>query len=141
MDFMALLQQIFELCIIPLLGILTKFAVDFLIAKRNELNTKVDNEVAQKYTDMVLETVTKCVIATNQTYVNSLKDANAFDETAQKEAFDKTMNAVLAILSEDAKEYIIEATGDINVYLTQLIEAEVNKNRKSATETAPIVVS
>ena len=37
----------------------------------------------------------------------------------------------MTILSADAKEYIIEATGDINTYLTQLIEAEVNKNRKA----------
>jgi hypothetical protein len=35
----------------------------------------------------------------------------------------------MAILSDDAKEYITETTGDLNVYLTQLIEAEVNKNK------------
>ena len=131
MDYMALLQQIFELCIIPLLGILTKFAIDFLIAKRDEINTRTDSEVAKKYTEMIADTVTKCVIATNQTYVNSLKDANAFDAAAQKTAFNKTMCAVMAILSEDAKDYIIEATGDLNTYLTQAIEAEVNKNRNS----------
>ena len=139
MDYMALLQQIFELCIIPLLGILTKFAVDFLVAKRNELNTKTDSEIAKKYTEMVTDTITKCVIATNQTYVNNLKDANAFDAEAQKEAFNKTMSAVMAILSEDAKDYIIEATGDLNTYLTQAIEAEVNKNRISGEK--EIVVS
>lgn len=139
MDYMALLQQIFELCIIPLLGILTKFAVDFLVAKRNELNTKTDSEIAKKYTEMVADTITKCVIATNQTYVNNLKDANAFDAEAQKEAFNKTMSAVMAILSEDAKDYIIEATGDLNTYLTQAIEAEVNKNRISGEK--EIVVS
>lgn len=131
MDYLVLVQQIFELCIIPLLGILTKFAVEFLIAKKNELNSKTDSEVAKKYTEMVVDTVSKCVIATNQTYVNSLKESNAFDEEAQKVAFNKTMNAVLSILSQDAKDYISEATGDLNTYLTQIIEAEVNKNRNS----------
>ena len=121
--------QIFQLCIIPLLGILTKYLVDYLNARRDELNTKTENETAQKYTTMIFDTITKCVIATNQTYVNSLKEQNAFDAEAQKTAFNKTMNAVLEILSEDAKQYIIETTGDLNTYLTNLIEAEVNKNR------------
>ena len=122
--------QIFQLCIIPLLSILTKYLVDYLNARRDELNAKTENETAEKYTTMIFNTITKCVIATNQTYVNSLKEQNAFDAEAQKTAFNKTMNAVLEILSEDAKQYIIETTGDLNTYLTNLIEAEVNKNRE-----------
>lgn len=121
--------QIIEVCVIPLLGILTKYLVDFLSAKRDELKAKTDNETAQKYTDMIYNTVVDCVIATNQTYVDSLKKSGSFDETAQKEAFNRTMSAVMTILSEDAKEYISEATGDVNTYLTQLIESEVNKRK------------
>ena len=57
-----------------------------------------------------------------------------FDEEAQKIAFEKSFNAIMAILSEDAKNYIIATTGDINVYLTQKIEAEVSKNRITPTQ-------
>lgn len=121
--------QIIQVCIIPLLGILTKYLVDYLTAKRNEINSKTDNETAQKYTNMIYQTVVDCVIATNQTYVDSLKKSGSFDEAAQKEAFNRTMNAIMTILSDDAKEYITEATGDLNTYLTQLIEAEVNKRK------------
>ncbi len=78
---------------------------------------------------MIYQTVVDCVIATNQTYVDSLKKSGSFDEAAQKEAFNRTMNAIMTILSDDAKEYITEATGDLNIYLTQLIEAEVNKRK------------
>ena len=121
--------QIIQVCVIPLLGILTKYLVDYLTAKRNEINSKTDNETAQKYTNMIYQTVVDCVIATNQTYVDSLKKFGSFDEAAQKEAFNRTMNAIMTILSDDAKEYITEATGDLNTYLTQLIEAEVNKRK------------
>lgn len=121
--------QIIQVCVIPLLGILTKYLVDYLTAKRNEINSKTDNETAQKYTNMIYQTVVDCVIATNQTYVDSLKKSGSFDEAAQKEAFNRTMNAIMTILSNDAKEYITEATGDLNTYLTQLIEAEVNKRK------------
>lgn len=78
---------------------------------------------------MVYQTVVDCVIATNQTFVESLKKSGSFDEAAQKEAFNRTMNAVMTILSDDAKEYIAEVTGDLKTYLTQLIEAEVNKRK------------
>lgn len=121
--------QIIQVCVIPLLGILTKYLVDYLTAKRNEINSKTDNETAQKYTNMIYQTIVDCVIATNQTYVESLKKSGSFDEAAQKEAFNRTMSAVMTILSDDAKEYITEATGDLNTYLTQLIEAEVNKRK------------
>lgn len=121
--------QIIQVCVIPLLGILTKYLVDYLTAKRNEINSKTDNETAQKYTNMIYQTIVDCVIATNQTYVDSLKKSGSFDEAAQKEAFNRTMNAIMTILSDDAKEYITEATGDLNTYLTQLIEAEVNKRK------------
>lgn len=126
-----IIVQIFQLCVIPLLGILTKYLVDYLNAKRDELNSKTENEIAEKYTTMIFDTITKCVIATNQTYVNSLKEQNAFDAEAQKIAFDKTMNSVLGILSNDVKQYIIETTGDLNTYLTNLIEAAVSENRAS----------
>lgn len=126
---MSMIMQIIEVCVIPLLGILTKYLVDFLTAKKDELNSKTDSQVARKYTDMIYQTVTSCVIATNQTYVNSLKASGTFDEKAQKEAFNKTMSAVLTVLGDDAKSYISETTGDLKLYLTQLIESEVNKHR------------
>lgn len=121
-----MIEQIVQVCLIPLLGILTKYLVDYLSAKRDELKQKTTSELAQKYIDMAYSTVRNCVIATNQTYVENLKKNNAFDESSQKEAFNRTMTAVLSVLTEDAKSYITEITGDLNVYLTSLIEAEVN---------------
>lgn len=126
---LEIVTQIFWLCIIPLLGILTKYLVDFLKSKKQEIIDKVDNDTADKYINMIFETVETCVIATNQTYVDSLKASGTFDEAAQKEAFNRTLNAILAILTDDCKEYIVELTGDLQTYLTTLIEAQVNKNK------------
>ena len=78
---------------------------------------------------MLTETITDCVIATNQTYVESLKAQGKFDEAAQKEAFRLTSMSVIAILTDDAKEYLTTAVGDLEVFITKKIEAEVN-NRK-----------
>ena len=129
MNSITLLQQIFEVCIIPLVGVLTAFAVAYIKAKMNELSAAAGNATEQKYLKMISETITKCVIATNQTYVDSLKNKDAFSKEAQKEAFELTYNAVLDILSDDAKDYITEAFGDAETYLTTLIEEAVNKNK------------
>ena len=126
---MEIVYEILRICVIPLLGILTKYLVDYLSAKRDSIKSSTKNEIAQKYTDMVYQTVVECVTATNQTYVEALKKEGAFTPEAQKEAFTKTLDAVLAILSEDAKDYIREATGDLNTYLTNLIEAQVHAQK------------
>ena len=79
----------------------------------------------------LIDTISACVIATNQTYVNSLKGQNAFDAEAQKKAFEMTYNAVIAVLSEDAKDYLTNIYGDLSVYIMNMIEAEVNRSKTS----------
>lgn len=127
---LELIQQIFKICIIPLLGVLTAYAVKWIDAKSEQIKSKTDNELYQKYLDMLAQTITDCVIATNQTYVEALKNQNAFDKDAQVKAFKMTYDAVLAILSDDAKEYLQNAMGDLNDYIIQKIEAEVAANKK-----------
>lgn len=126
---MEFLPLLFELCLIPLFGILTAFIVKWLKAKELEIVNKVDNDTADKYISMVMSTVRDCVVATNQTYVEALKKEGNFNLEAQKAAFTATYDSVINILSDDAKEYLIQAYGDLNAYLTTLIEAEVNCNK------------
>lgn len=135
MDTLMLLQQIFEVCIVPLLGILTAFLIQYINAKKVEISTNVDNKLADKYINMLADTITKCVIATNQTYVDSLKDKEVFTVEAQKEAYKKTMDAVMAILSEEAKTYLTNTFGDLETYLQTQIEATVSANKKAPTIT------
>lgn len=129
MEWLDLLNDIFRLCIVPLLAVLTTYLVNYIKAKSNELVQGNESMLEAKYMTMLAETITDCVLATNQTYVEALKDKNAFDEEAQKEAFRQTYEAVLAVLSDDAKEYLTNAYGDLTIYLTQKIEAEVNINK------------
>lgn len=129
MDWMELLSKIFELCIIPLIGILTSYLITFIRMKKTELVNKTEDEKAQKYLDMIGETVIDCVLTTNQTYVDSLKAQDKFDAEAQKIAFQKTYDMVIKFLSAEAKDYITEVYGDITEYLTSKIEAQVNLSK------------
>lgn len=134
MEWMILLQQIFEVCIVPLLGVLTCFLVNYIKAKTVELNTNNSNELLSKYLTMLSDTVCDCVIATNQTYVEALKNKNAFDAEAQKVAFEMTYNAVIKVLSAEAKDYLTNIYGDLSTYITNMIEAEVNRNKVKLAE-------
>ena len=126
MNWSELISNIFQVCLIPLLGILTKYLVAFIAMKSKEMQDKTDNEKAQKYMQMATETITACVIATNQTYVESLKAQGKFDKEAQEIAFNKTLEAVLTLLNDEVKDYITEVFGDLNAYLNTQIEAAVN---------------
>lgn len=129
MDWLALLYQIFELCIIPLLGLLVKYAGDFLVAYSEKLKEQTNSQREKEYIEKITNTIKTCVIATNQTYVDTLKAQGKFDKEAQEIAFKQTYAAVVSILNDDIKEYIVMISGDLNLYLTQKIEAEVNKSK------------
>lgn len=126
---MALLAEIMEVVVIPLLGILTAYVVKLVNAKIEDINKERDNVLEEKYLTMLGATISDCVTATTQTYVESLKKQGKFDAEAQKEAFNQTYTAVMNILSEEAKKYLTVAVGDLNLYITQKIEAEVNANK------------
>jgi hypothetical protein len=126
---MEMLAEIFEVCIIPLLTVLTAYFIKFVNAKSAEIGTKVKNETQKKYLEMLNNTITDCVIATTQTYVDSLKKQGNFDIEAQKVAFNMTYESVMKLLTEEATEYLNSAVGDLNLYITQKIEAEVNLNK------------
>ena len=124
-----LIVDIFQICIIPLLSVLTALFVKWVNAQSMKIQANVDDATLKKYMDMLTQTISDCVIATNQTYVESLKQQGKFDLDAQKEAFSLTKDAVLAILSEEAQTYLSTAVGDLNAYITKKIEAEVNLNK------------
>ena len=129
MEWLPILYQIIEVCVVPLLGILTAYFVKFINLKSAEFQAKVENDTADKYIAMLADTITTCVVATNQTYVEALKKDNAFTKEAQQEALRQTLGAVMAVLSEDAKEYLSSIYGDLTAYITTRIEAEVQLNK------------
>ena len=129
MDWMGLLTNILEVCIIPLLGVLTAYLVSYIKTKSKEITDASENALVDKYVAMLAETISSCVIATKQTYVEALKKENAFTAEAQKEAFNQTFAAVMAVLTDEAKVYLSEAYGDLTAYITNKIEAEVNLSK------------
>ena len=122
-------KTIFEIIILPLLGILTSYLVAYIKAKRDSYIVTIENETYAKYINMLVDTVTACVVATNQTYVETLKKQGKFDLEAQKIAFEKTKDAVLDLLNVEAKEYLLAVVDDLDAYINNQIEVAVNLNK------------
>ena len=129
MDWNNILTQIFELILFPLLIIGSTYLIYFLSVKTEEIKDKIDNDTFDKYLDMLNNTITQCVIATTQTYVEALKKEGKFDAEAQKIAFQKTYDSVMSILTTESKYYLQTALGDLEAYVNNKIEAEVALNK------------
>lgn len=129
MDWLEILYKILEVCLIPLLGIATTFFIKWLKAKEEEVLVKIDNDTADKYVAMLFDTISTCVSATTQTYVEALKKEGKFDAEAQKKAFEQTYEAVITSLTEEAKVYLTTIYGDLSSFLMVRIEAEVKAQK------------
>ena len=129
MNWLEILDEIVRVCLIPMLGILVTAFVKWVQARKQEIIDKSENELVEKYVTLLAQTISDCVIATNQTYVEELKGKNMFDEAAQKEALQKTYNTVMTILSDEAIGYLENIYGDLHEYIITKIEKEVNLNK------------
>ena len=129
MDWMNVLEQVFELVVYPVLSITGIYLTYLINVKVRELKQKLNDDETNKYLDMLNVTIQNAVLATTQTYVDSLKAQGKFDADAQKEAFKLTYDAVMKVLTADAVKYITMAIGDLETYVTNKIEADVKLSK------------
>lgn len=126
---MELFNDIFRVCLLPLICLLAYYLITWLSAKKEQALVVTESELGDRYVARIFDTISACVSATTQTYVSSLKEQGKFDEEAQRVAFETTYLAVLNLLTDEVKEYIVMAHGDIKAYLTAKIEAEVKAQK------------
>ena len=131
MDWMNVLEQVFELVVYPVLSLAGIYLTYLIGTKIREIKQKTNDDTAKKYLDMLDVTIQEAVLATTQTYVDSLKSQGKFDAEAQKVAFTLTYDAVMKILTADAVRYLTEIVGDLETYITNKIEADVKLSKKA----------
>lgn len=123
-------KTLLEAISVPCFIFLTQIIVRFVSVYMTKLKNQVNSEILNKYFDIVQDAIIKAVMFTNQTFVDELKGANLFDEEAQKEAFRKTKDQVLAIITDSQKQLIESAVGDFDKWLDTQIEAYVAEVKK-----------
>lgn len=89
------------------------------------LNTKVNDKKFAKLATELTTLVTNCVKNVFQTYVETLKSEDKFDEECQKVALEKCITLVKAQMTSELKEYLEANYADVKAYLTSLVEASI----------------
>ncbi len=112
-----LLVTIITICICMITSKVAKNAAESAPSKYSEIIYALEN------------IVNKAVITTNQTFVNELKKQGKFDKEAMEEAYNKTFNSIVALLSQSFFEYIDEEAIDIDTLLKNMIETSVDWNK------------
>lgn len=129
MDWLEILEKIFEIAVFPIITAAAAYLITWIRAKNQELKKKAKDDTTKKYLDLLEQTIIECVFATNQTYVSTLKKEGIFNAEAQKTAFNMTFEAVKSVLTADAEMYLTEAVKDLDVFITNKIEAHVGMSK------------
>ena len=122
MDWLSIIEVVLTSVVVPLLA----WGVGSLV---NWLKTKTENATIEKYLTFAGEAVTLAVKETTQTYVDALKKEGKFDKDAQVEAFNRTFDKAVSLLSVEAVEVVEMVYGDVNAWLTSKIESAVAENK------------
>ena len=126
------LKEIFLAVITEAVLVLTAYIVVLVRKVGENAAANTENVKAKTYIMEAAEAIAAAVAATNQTYVDALKNAGKFDAEAQKQAAKKALAACLQSISPAAQGFIESAYGDIREYLMTRIEAEVRSQKSKA---------
>lgn len=124
------LQNLLIAVIAAAVPVVTTYLCRWLASLYESNKMRVKNEKVQVILGQVADMVMAAVETTTSTYVKELKTNNLFDANAQKEAFNKTFEAVKKQLTEESTRIIAEAYGDVEAYLTNKIEQFVEELKK-----------
>lgn len=123
------LQELAYAVVLAATPVLTTFICKWLSSKSKAIQQNAQTDSFDATIAAVEALISNAVRATTQTYVDALKKEHMFDKEAQIEAFNKTKEAILAQLTEDAKQVIITLYGNVDTYLMTQIEAKVREQK------------
>lgn len=114
------------------IGLFAAVAVYFIIrglkiSKEFEKNLK--NEEVKYAMDRLNEILRKAVGAANQVIVNNAKEYGTFTASYGKKVKEEVFESVLKILGDEGKQLLNEALGDLDEYISNGIEDEVDSRK------------
>lgn len=117
--------------ILKVVLILISFALSYGICRFANARTKqIESITGYEYSDVlwrIENIVENCVIETNETFVNKLKEKGEFTKEKQIEAFNKTFETAYSELSNGMIELMENEGVNVANLITTLIEKMVKK--------------
>ena len=93
----------------------------------NLIRIKITNDTQIKYLNKFEQLVKDAVNQVQQTYVENMKAENLFDKHAQEQAFQMVKINVINMMNDRMQEIVVDAVGDFDAYIRNMIESEVFK--------------
>jgi len=91
--------------------------------------TLAKRTVFNKYLDIAQDLVGTAVMSVTQTYVDDLKAEGKFDGIAAKNAKQQAIDIVENLLSEEIRDAVSQAYGDVSEWIIQEIEKKVREGK------------
>lgn len=115
-----------------IIGLFAVIAVYFIIrglklTKEFEKNLK--SEEAKFALDRLNNILKRAVGVANQVVVNNAKEDGTFTPSLGKEVRDEVFETVLKVLGDEGKQLLNEALGDLDEYISNGIEDEVDRRK------------
>lgn len=118
---MYIIETVFKLLVVAVIPYLA-----------NMVRVNLKNDLQVKYLNRFEQLVKDTVTQVQQTYVENMKAEDLFDKNAQAEAFDMVKATVLSLMNSRMMEIVMEAVGDFDEYIKNLIEAQVYGLKQNA---------
>lgn len=126
MEILMVLLKLVIMIVVPVattvLTYLFKTYVEELINKNVQGETA---EALKKGVDIIADSVNYV----QQTYVDSLKKEEKFTAEAQAEALDAAKNRAIELMNTDIQSAIESSYGDLDTYVTTIIESLICKSK------------
>lgn len=116
------LEMVLVAILIPALPLLGRYIQLWFKARIEALQRHMELEEENYYLRQLEDFVMTSVLAVQQTYVEALKQENAFTKEAQKEAVLKAKAKVQTQLTSRGREVLRKAQGDYLTYIEDQIE-------------------
>jgi hypothetical protein len=124
-----MISILWTVVILPLLGVLSKYLIDYINVKKKNIQANIDNGQLKDLVEIGTNIIATAVSNTTQTYVAALKAEGKFGPEEQQIALEKTKAVVLQMMTEDLKKAITKLYGDPDVFIEAKIEEAVYKGK------------
>lgn len=126
MDVNIIITTILSIFIPVITSTLTIIAKRWVDEKIKDMENKKLQSLIKEGTDIILKSV-DCV---QQTYVDTIKNNNFFDEEAQREAFSMARDRALELLPAEIYQVIECRYGSTEQFVETVIESYIAKSKK-----------
>ena len=118
-----------KIFIIGMLAVLIVYCIITWLNFNKEYIKEIENEKISFALDRLDRIIRKAVGAANQVIVNNAKEDGTFTASYGKKVKEEVFETVLKVLGDEGKQLLNEALGDLDKYISDGIEDEVDRRK------------